>query len=102
MNRAAVARAFEFRIKVTERLGRNLCERIAGGGYPAALARPPGLRQVAWYNDYAYQMQADMFDFSRISKPGLLPQLLASCAAQTAACSICQVWPHRFSSAGRP
>ena len=34
-----------FEIQRTERLGRDLCERIVAGGYPAALARPPGRRR---------------------------------------------------------
>ena len=73
-----------FRIETTERLGRNLFERIAAGGYPSALARPPGLRQIAWYKDYIHQLQTDILDFSRISMPDMLPQLLESCATQTA------------------
>ena len=73
-----------FRIEVTERLGGNLAERIAAGGYPAALARPPGLRQITWYKDYIQQLQMDLLDFSRISMPDMLPQLLALSATQTA------------------
>ena len=73
-----------FRIETTKRLGKNLFERIVAGGYPAALALPSGLRQTAWYRDYLYQLQTDILDFSRISMPDLLPQLLESCAAQTA------------------
>ena len=73
-----------FRIETTERLGRNLFERIATGGYPAALALPSGLRQTVWYRDYLHQLQTDILDFSRISMPNSLPQLLESCAAQTA------------------
>lgn len=73
-----------FRIETTERLGRNLLERIAAGGYPAALARPSGLRQIRWYEDYIQQLQTDILDFSRISMPERLPHLLTLCAAQTA------------------
>ncbi|MXW44184.1 MAG: ATP-binding protein [Candidatus Dadabacteria bacterium] len=73
-----------FRIETTERLGTNLLERIAVGGYPAALARPSERRQIAWYRDYLHQLQTDILDFSRISMPDSLPQLLESCAAQTA------------------
>ncbi len=73
-----------FSIETTERLGKNLFERIVAGGYPAALALPSGLRQTAWYRDYLYQLQTDILDFSRISMPDLLPQLLGSCATQTA------------------
>jgi predicted AAA+ superfamily ATPase len=35
------------------RLGRVLAERVAAGGYPAALARATARRQAAWYRDYA-------------------------------------------------
>ena len=73
-----------FGIEATERLGGELAERIAAGGYPAALARPPGLRQIRWYKDYIQQLQVDLLDFSRISRPDLLPQLLALSATQTA------------------
>jgi predicted AAA+ superfamily ATPase len=67
------------------RLGRMLAERVAVGGYPAALARPTARRQAAWYRDYANTLiQRDVRDLTRISELDALPRLLALAAAQTA------------------
>ena len=41
-----------FKTTTSHRLGSELAARIAGGGYPAALARPPGPRRTRWYDDY--------------------------------------------------
>ena len=50
-----------------ERLGRRLAERIAAGGYPAALARPAGRRRANWYRDYLDALvQRDVRDLARI------------------------------------
>lgn len=74
-----------FKIRQTERLGRNLGERIAAGGYPAALELPIGRRRTNWYSNYiGSQLQRDLSDFTRIATLDFLPQLLALCAAQTA------------------
>ncbi len=73
-----------FRIRRTERLGKNLGERIAAGGYPAALKLPVGRRQINWYRNYiGSQLQRDLSDYTRISTLDLLPKLLALSAAQT-------------------
>jgi predicted AAA+ superfamily ATPase len=67
------------------RLGRMLAERVAAGGYPAALARTAARRQAAWYRDYANTLiQRDVLDLARISALDALPRLLALAAGQTA------------------
>jgi predicted AAA+ superfamily ATPase len=74
-----------FKMRRTDRLGRNLAERIAAGGYPAALARPPGRRRVTWYRDYLDTLvQRDVRDLARISSLDALPRLLTLAAGQTA------------------
>lgn len=74
-----------FRTRSWERLGRALAERVAAGGYPAALARPSARRRSAWYRDYIEALvQRDVRDLSRIRSLTALPRLLAMAAAQTA------------------
>jgi hypothetical protein len=74
-----------FKTRQTERLGVQLAERIAAGGYPAALARQTGRRRAAWYRDYLDALvQRDVRDLARISSLDALPRLLALAAAQTA------------------
>ena len=74
-----------FRTGIAERLGGELAERIAAGGYPAALARRTGARRRAWYRDYVEsQVQRDVRDLSRLRSFDALPKLLALAASQTA------------------
>lgn len=74
-----------FKFRQSERLGGRLAQRIAAGGYPAALARPAGRRRAAWYRDYLEALvQRDVRDLARISSLDVLPRLLALAAAQTA------------------
>ena len=74
-----------FRTRTTARLGPALAERVAAGGYPAALARPNAARRLAWYRDYVEtQVQRDVRDLSRIHSLDALPRLLAMAAAYTA------------------
>jgi hypothetical protein len=74
-----------FKFRQSERLGGQLAQRIAAGGYPAALARPAGRRRAAWYRDYLEALvQRDVRDLARISSLDVLPRLLALAAAQTA------------------
>lgn len=74
-----------FKTRQSRRLAAELAERIVAGGYPAALARPPGPRRAAWYRDYLEALvQRDVRDLSRISSLDALPRLLALAAAQTA------------------
>lgn len=65
------------------RLGKNLVERIVAGGYPAALARPPG-RRAGWYEGYVETVvQRDVRDLARINALATMPRLLALAAGQT-------------------
>ena len=74
-----------FKTRRMARLGAELAERIASGGYPAALARPAGRRRAAWYRDYADALvQRDVRDLAQIRGLDALPRLLAATAAVTA------------------
>lgn len=74
-----------FRSRITERLGMALAQRIAAGGYPAALARRTAARCSAWYRDYVEtQIQRDVRDLSRLRSLDTLPRLLALAASHTA------------------
>lgn len=77
--------AGRFATRRTDRLRDALAERIADGGYPAALARPAGRRRTLWYRDYLETIvQRDVRDLARISALDALPRLLALAAGQTA------------------
>jgi predicted AAA+ superfamily ATPase len=74
-----------FKTNQQARLGKELAERIAAGGYPAALARPSSRRRVTWYRDYIETLvQRDVRDMARISSLDVLPRLLTLAAGQTA------------------
>jgi len=74
-----------FKLQRSERLGSELAERVAAGGYPAALARKAPRRRTAWYRDYVEALvQRDVRDLARIGALETLPRLLALAAAQTA------------------
>jgi predicted AAA+ superfamily ATPase len=74
-----------FKTRQNERLAGQLAERIAAGGYPAALARPTEKRRATWYRDYLEALvQRDVRDLARISALDALPRLLSLAAAQTA------------------
>jgi len=74
-----------FKLARSPRLGPELAERIAAGGYPTALARSQPRRRTAWYRDYVETLvQRDVRDLKRISSLDALPRLLALAAAQTA------------------
>ncbi|MEI6634759.1 MAG: ATP-binding protein [Chlamydiota bacterium] len=74
-----------FKTRRTERLGRQLPERIVAGGYPAALARRGGRRRSVWYENYLETLvQRDVRDLARIGGLDTLPRLLALAAGQTA------------------
>lgn len=75
----------KFKTRTYERLGAGLIERLAAGGYPAALARPAPRRRTAWYRDYIETIvQRDVRDLARIGALDTLPRLLALAAGQTA------------------
>jgi predicted AAA+ superfamily ATPase len=68
-----------------ERMGAALAERIAAGGYPAALARANSRRRAAWYRDYLDTLVSrDVRELARVSALDALPRLLALAASQTA------------------
>ena len=68
-----------------DRLGKQLAERVAAGGYPAALVRATARRRSAWYRDYIETLvQRDVRTLGRIASLDALPRLLALAAGQTA------------------
>lgn len=74
-----------FTTRRSARLAGELAERVAAGGYPAALARRAGRRRAAWYRNYLDALvQRDVRDLARVAALDALPRLLASAAAQTA------------------
>ena len=71
--------------KFGRREGKHLAERVAAGGYPAALSRSTQRRRATWYRDYADTLiQRDIRTLARISALDALPRLLALAAGQTA------------------
>ena len=74
-----------FEVRQTERLGKQLIERMVAGGFPAALTRPTARRQANWYRNYVEaQLQRDVRDMARIRMLDVLPRLLSAAASQTA------------------
>ena len=74
-----------FEHKGSERLGKELAERIVAGGFPAALLRQSARRRATWYRDYMETLiQRDIRDLARISSLHVLPRLLAAVSGQTA------------------
>jgi uncharacterized protein len=74
-----------FKIHPTERLAKELADRICSGGYPAALTRPKASRRTAWYRDYVDTLvQRDVRSLARIASLDALPRLLTLAAGQTA------------------
>ena len=70
---------------MARRLGRDLAERVAAGGYPAAVARSTPRRRATWYRDYIDTLvQRDVRDLARISALDALPRLMMLAAGQTA------------------
>ena len=77
--------AGDFAVARTERLGAQLPDRIVAGGYPAALARPPGRRRANWYLDHVEALvQRDVRDLTHVRHLEILPRLLAAAASRTA------------------
>ena len=75
----------DFKTQSTERLGMELADRIAGGGFPAALSRQTGRRRENWYRDYIDTLiQRDIQDLARIQHLDALPKLVKLLAGQTA------------------
>lgn len=68
-----------------QRLGAELLQRIAKGGYPVAIARSTQARRTAWYRDYVEAIvQRDVRDIARIASLGALTRLMSLTASQTA------------------
>jgi predicted AAA+ superfamily ATPase len=77
--------AADFPVRRLARLKDELPARMAAGGYPPALARPPGRRRSQWYRDYIETLvQRDVRDLARISALDALPRLLRMAASRTA------------------
>lgn len=75
----------QFAHRQRPRLGIELAERIAAGGFPAALARSTPGRRAAWYRDYVETLvQRDVRALARIASLDALPRLLQLAAGQTA------------------
>jgi len=73
-----------FQNRSFERLGPALAERIAAGGYPAALLRTRAKRRASWYRDYIETLvQRDVRGLARISALDAIPRLLQLAAGQT-------------------
>jgi len=72
-----------FKAQQQARLGKELAERIAAGGYPVALARSSSRRRATWYRDYIETLvQRDVRDMVRISSLDVLPRLLTLAAGR--------------------
>jgi predicted AAA+ superfamily ATPase len=77
--------AGSFKTRAYERLRDQLPERIAAGGFPAALVRRTPRRRAAWYRDYVQTLvQREVRDLADVRALDALPRLLALAAAQTA------------------
>jgi len=75
----------DFKFRHRERHAEELMERIAGGGYPAAIALAAGRRRARWYQDYIETLvQRDVRELARIGSLDALPRLLALAASHTA------------------
>lgn len=69
----------------SEPLGRQLAEKIAAGGYPAALQVPTEQHRAGWHRDQVAALMArDVPDMARIGALEALPRLLGYAAAKTA------------------
>jgi len=72
-------------IKKTERLGKELADRMTIGGYPPAVERKTETRRATWYRDYVEtQIRKDVRDLAKITSFEILPRLLSYAATQTA------------------
>ena len=68
-----------------ERLGAELAERAADGGYPAALALPAGRRRARWHRNHVEALaQRDVRELSQIRMAGDISRLLEIVSARTA------------------
>jgi len=73
--------AGDFQTRPKKRLAKNLVDRIVAGGYPAALARPPGRGHTVWHRDYVNNIiQKDILDLAKIRSLEVIPKLLTVAA----------------------
>ncbi|MDE2835572.1 MAG: ATP-binding protein [Bacteroidota bacterium] len=73
--------AGNFQTRRVDRFAEELADRIVAGGYPAALALPPGPRRSSWFRNYAGSLvQKDVLELSRIRSLEVLPKLLSAAA----------------------
>ncbi len=81
-----IDRIFGGRFPITTggRLGEALLQRVAGGGFPAALARTTERRRREWQLQYVAAItQRDLRNLTRIRSLEVLPKLLELAAGQT-------------------
>jgi hypothetical protein len=73
-----------FKTTTAGRLGKKLAEKIATGGYPAAISRATPKRRSIWYRNYIDTIvQRDVRNLARISALDVLPRLMSFAAGQT-------------------
>ena len=73
-----------FKTTTAGRLGKKLAEKIATGGYPAAISRATPKRRSIWYRNYIDTIvRRDVRDLARISALDVLPRLMSFAAGQT-------------------
>jgi len=67
------------------RLGGEIADIVAAGGYPVAFSRTNVDRRMGWYRDYVETIaKRDIRELARIREVEALPQLMELAAAQTA------------------
>ena len=72
-------------LRAGERLGPDWARRVAGGGFPDALARGRPARRSAWHRDYVETIvQRDVPDLARIRSLASVRKLIEVAAAHTA------------------
>ncbi|MFO8072875.1 MAG: ATP-binding protein [Polyangia bacterium] len=73
-----------FGVRTSQRLGPELANLVAQGGYPEIIKRETRRRQMAWARGYLDAViQRDVRDLSRIGRLDALPRLLSLAASQT-------------------
>lgn len=74
-----------FKINSMQRLGKDLVQKVAAGGFPPALARTSSIRQADWYRNYVDTLvQRDVRQATQVRSLDVLPRLLGAAASQTA------------------
>lgn len=74
-----------FDVRRAERLGPELPDRIAAGGFAPAVLRPTHRRRANWHRSYVEALIArDVRDVANVRSLDVLPRLLSAVAGQTA------------------